>query len=428
MSVNTYANSAFDHANSAFSTANSAFTEADSAASYANGGFAVANSSASYANSAFLVANNSLGIDTTQNTNITNAGTYANSGFAVANSASSYANSGFATANTANASINNKTTINTLSFLSAPSANTQNTIFLVVDLESGTATTKKMSLSVLTDRSANSAGVYANSAFAAANSAAGAASASSYANSAFLSANTPSHVANSAASYANSSFLTANTPSHVANSAASYANSAFGAANSASSASASSYANSGFEVANSAASYANSAFTSANLISGVDTTQNTDIISAASYANSGFTFANTAANLALSFGATTILEVTNNGSAAYRFSQYGVLDNPNVSTFSATTLGFKLNVTGHPFHIRLGDNTADYNTGLVHVSTTGALSYDLDAQGQVSGTLFWRIPSTSVGNYKYRCSAHPGAMIGEINVANTAGIYLAYNT
>ena len=339
MSVNVYANSAFDAANSA--------------SSYANSGFITANSAGVYANSAFLSANTP---------------SY------VANSAASYANAAFTTANTANSVVNAKVTINSLNFLSAPSANTQNTIFLVVDLDTGTPTTKKMSLSVLTDRSANSAGIYANSAFAAANSAAGAASASSYANSAFLSANTPSNVANSAASYANSAFV------------------------------------------------------SANLISGVDTTQNTNISSAASYANSGFIFANTAANLAISFSSTTILEVTNSGTSSYRFSQYGVLDNPNVSTFSATTLGFKLNITGHPFHIRTGDNTADYNTGLVHVSTTGTLSYDLDAQGKVSGTLFWRIPHTSVGNYKYRCSAHPGAMIGEINIANTAAVYFAYSS
>jgi hypothetical protein len=135
-------------------------------------------------------------------------------------------------------------------------------------------------------------------------------------------------------------------------------------------------------------------------------------------------------NISVSFSATTILEVSANGSTSYRFSQYGVLDNPNVTTFSATTLGFNLNslAGSHPFHIRLGDNSADFSNGLVHVSTTGTLSYDSAAQGKTSGTLFWRIPHTSVGNYKYRCSAHPGAMIGEINIANTASIYLAYNT
>ena len=122
------------------------------------------------------------------------------------------------------------------------------------------------------------------------------------------------------------------------------------------------------------------------------------------------------------------MEVTHSGSAAYLFSQYDSLNNPNVSAFSATTIGFKLNVTGHPFQIRLGNNTANFDTGLVHVSPTGTLSYGSAAQGQVNGTLFWRIPHDSVGNYKYRCTNHPGVMIGEINVANTAGIYLAYNT
>ena len=392
MSVNAYANSAFETANSA--------------SSYANSGFTTANSAGVYANSAFLKANTPTH---------------------VANSAASYANSAFTTANTANSTVNTKVTINSLNFLSAPSANTQNTIFLVVDLDSGTATTKKMSLSVLTDRSANSAGSYANSAFSTANSAGGAAAASSYANSAFLTANTPNHVANSAASYANSgfalanttitvgvyansAFLTANTPNHTANSAASYANGAFLAANSAGGAAAAgSYANSAFVHANSAFSAANSAFI---------------------HANSSFGFANTAANLALSFSATTILDVSASGSSAYRFSQYGASNNPNVSTFSATTLGFNLSALAgsHPFHIRLGDNSADFNTGLVHVSTTGTLSYDLDAQGKTSGTVFWRIPSTSVGIYKYRCSAHPVAMIGDINIANTAGIYFAYST
>jgi hypothetical protein len=62
----------------------------NSAASYANAAFAAANtvtSASSYANSAFTVANNSLGIDTTQNTNISSASSYANSAFSKANNA-----------------------------------------------------------------------------------------------------------------------------------------------------------------------------------------------------------------------------------------------------------------------------------------------------------------------------------------------------
>ena len=81
------ANSAGVYANNAFLAANTPSFVSNSAASYANSGFAVANSSASYANSAVLVANNSLGIDTTQNTNITSASSYANSSFSKANNA-----------------------------------------------------------------------------------------------------------------------------------------------------------------------------------------------------------------------------------------------------------------------------------------------------------------------------------------------------
>ena len=68
--------------NDTYSYINSAFTAANTPSS-------TANSAASYANSAFLVANNSLGIDATQNTNITSAGTYANSAFSKANNATS---------------------------------------------------------------------------------------------------------------------------------------------------------------------------------------------------------------------------------------------------------------------------------------------------------------------------------------------------
>jgi hypothetical protein len=94
----SYINAAFTSANAAFATANTG----TASGSYANSAFATANTgtaAGSYANSAFSVANNGVGIDATQNTNITNAGTYANTGFAVANSAALYANSAFSKAN-----------------------------------------------------------------------------------------------------------------------------------------------------------------------------------------------------------------------------------------------------------------------------------------------------------------------------------------
>ena len=120
---------------------------------------------------------------------------------------------------------------------------------------------------------ANSASIYANGAFTAANSGSGSSSAgpyanaafsvansaSIYANSAFLTANSADAKGTSAGSYANSAFLQANTPSYVANSASNYANSGFAVANSASY-----YSNGSFATANSASIYANGAFTRAN--------------------------------------------------------------------------------------------------------------------------------------------------------------------
>jgi len=101
----------------------------------------------------------------------------------------------------------------------------------------------------------------------------------------------PPATANSAAAYANAAFATANTGT----ASGSYANSAFATANTGSASG--SYANSAFATANTGSasgSYANSAFASANLISGVNTTQNTNITNASTYANSAFAKANTA--------------------------------------------------------------------------------------------------------------------------------------
>ena len=300
-----------------------------------------------------------------------------------------------------------------LSELTAPDSNTSNTFVFVTDVQTGSPVSKKMSVKILdtlmdvTQGQANIAFGQANGAFiqanlAYANANAGLTTANSsfiVANAAFIAANNASK-ANLAFNHANSGFIQANAAFDTANAAFIVANSAFN------------QANAGFIQANSGIFHAQSAFIQAN----------------AAFTQANNANGNTAANLTLSFGATTILEVLNSGASAYIFTQYGALSNPNISTFSATTLGFKLNVTGHPFHIRTGDNASDYNTGLVHVSSNGTLSYDSAAQGKVDGTLFWRIPHNAIGTYRYRCVNHPGAMIGYINVANTASIYFAYNT
>jgi plastocyanin len=112
--------------------------------------------------------------------------------------------------------------------------------------------------------------------------------------------------------------------------------------------------------------------------------------------------------------AATRLNVTNNSTTAYRFDQYGTTDDPTIYATSGTTIAFNLNVSGHPFLIRTSGGS-NYNDGLVHVSTAGVVSTGSSAQGQVSGTLYWKIPSSISGAYQYICSIHSG-MVGVITI------------
>jgi plastocyanin len=118
--------------------------------------------------------------------------------------------------------------------------------------------------------------------------------------------------------------------------------------------------------------------------------------------------------------AITMLSVTNNGASAYRFDQYGTADNPTIYAISGTTIAFNLNATGHPFRVQNGVGI-DYSVGLVHVSTSGIVSTGSSAQGKDSGTLYWKIPDTVSGGYRYQCGAH-AAMVGSITVKAFATI------
>jgi plastocyanin len=117
--------------------------------------------------------------------------------------------------------------------------------------------------------------------------------------------------------------------------------------------------------------------------------------------------------------AITRLNVTNNGASAYRFDQYGG-DDPTIYAINGTTIAFNLNVIGHPFLIQNNTGT-NYNTGLIHVTTGGTVTIESAAQGQTSGTLYWKIPSDISGNYRYQCSVH-AAMVGTIVVKNFISI------
>lgn len=117
--------------------------------------------------------------------------------------------------------------------------------------------------------------------------------------------------------------------------------------------------------------------------------------------------------------AITSLTVTNSGAIAYLFDQYSG-NNPTIYALNGATIAFKLNCSGHPFVIQTGAGT-NYNTGLVHVSTNGTVVTDSAAQGKDSGTLYWKIPETISGSYRYQCSLH-GPMVGNITVKNFGSI------
>lgn len=118
--------------------------------------------------------------------------------------------------------------------------------------------------------------------------------------------------------------------------------------------------------------------------------------------------------------AITMLNVTNLGATSYRFDQYGTVDNPTIYAINGTTIAFNLNVTGHPFLIQTGAGS-NFNTGLIHVSNSGTVSTGSSAQGQTSGTLYWKIPDIVSGGYRYQCSLH-GVMVGSIVVKNFGSI------
>ena len=115
--------------------------------------------------------------------------------------------------------------------------------------------------------------------------------------------------------------------------------------------------------------------------------------------------------------AITMLDVTANGTTAYRFDQYGTTDDPTIYAINGTTIAFNLaGASSHPFLIQDGTGV-NYDTGLVHVSTTGVVSTGSAAQAKSSGTLYWKIPSSISGGYRYQCQSHLG-MVGTITVKN----------
>ena len=125
--------------------------------------------------------------------------------------------------------------------------------------------------------------------------------------------------------------------------------------------------------------------------------------------------------------AVTRLTVTNSGSAAYLIDQY-TGNNPSIYVSGGETIAFNLNgITGHPFMIRVSSGGSNYNTGLTHVANNGTVTTQSSAQGQVAGTLYWKVPFDLIGStYVYQCSNHAG-MVGNIVIQQPAS-FVAANT
>jgi plastocyanin len=113
--------------------------------------------------------------------------------------------------------------------------------------------------------------------------------------------------------------------------------------------------------------------------------------------------------------AIAMLRVDNVGTSAYTFNSHYAGNNPTIYALAGTTIAFDLSaVPGHPFQIQ--DSAGDpYNTGLVHVSTTGVVSIGAAAQDKSTGTLYWRVPESIFGTYRYQCQSHV-AMVGAITI------------
>ena len=117
------------------------------------------------------------------------------------------------------------------------------------------------------------------------------------------------------------------------------------------------------------------------------------------------------------------MDVTQNGlNTAYLFNNQYTGNNPTITAITGTTIAFNLNVTGHPFLIQTSGGSP-YNTGLIHVAVDGTVSTGSNAQGKVTGTLYWQIPASVTGNYRYICSNHAG-MVGVITILGSGGLVI----
>jgi len=126
----------------------------------------------------------------------------------------------------------------------------------------------------------------------------------------------------------------------------------------------------------------------------------------------------------VAYSAIARLVVTANGTTAYQFNSHYSGDDPTIYVLGGATIAFNLSEASHPFKLQhdIGAGFVDITAGLIHSTTGGTLTTDVNAQGKVTGTLYWNVPVTAAsGGYRYICATH-GTMVGTITHKSLSAI------
>src|SRR6056300_1734160 len=119
------------------------------------------------------------------------------------------------------------------------------------------------------------------------------------------------------------------------------------------------------------------------------------------------------------------IDVTNNGSIAYLFDSHYSGNNPDIYVRAGATYAFKLNVSGHPFHLQTVSGAYSsgnaYTTGLTHIAPDGTVTTGASALLKETGTLYYEIPSGTATTIYYACQYHSG-MAGSIVVQDDTSV------
>lgn len=109
---------------------------------------------------------------------------------------------------------------------------------------------------------------------------------------------------------------------------------------------------------------------------------------------------------------------------AYKVLSHYTGDNPTLYVIGGANIAFTLNTPGEGLKIQedTGSGFSDVIVGLTHIDTDGTTTYDSNALGKTSGTLYWNVPlSGAAGGYRYISSNNTG-LVGAITHKSLSAI------